>query len=355
MGKIFELINRDTKQKNESKRMTVLIRQLLLMFIALSLFHLFIDISLLKSLQGALVWVAMLVVDAVTLWASYNTSKRFILAIFIIQKTGWIISSTLVFGWESGFQYFIILLMIVYSFGEAGYTKKKLFFDFFCFTLIVVFLEFLKGEGGRISIENADKSIQVFNALAFVAMVAIVSISFSKESQQMEDKLITYNNQLKEQASVDALTGLYNRRSTMEFINRLINEKRVFSICIGDIDFFKKVNDTYGHDFGDTVLVAISEVMRNQVLSYGLVSRWGGEEFLIIFVDQNGDEAYVNLSHVRDTVKAIKLNHIKDEVTVTMTYGLTEYDTSKSFEENIKDADEKLYMGKQTGRDKIVY
>ena len=84
MGKIFELINRDTKQKNESKRMTVLIRQLLLMFIALSLFHLFIDISLLKSLQGALVWVAMLVVDAVTLWASYNTSKRFILAIFII-------------------------------------------------------------------------------------------------------------------------------------------------------------------------------------------------------------------------------------------------------------------------------
>ena len=112
MGKLFELINRDTKQKNESKRMTVLIRQLLLMFICLSLFHLFIDFALLKSIQGALVWVAMLAVDAVTLCASYYTSKRFILAIFIIQKTVWLVSATLLFGWDSGFQFFIILLMI---------------------------------------------------------------------------------------------------------------------------------------------------------------------------------------------------------------------------------------------------
>ena len=355
MGKISELINKDTKQKNESKRMTVIIRQLLLISVALSLFHLFLDISILKSLQGSLVWVAMLIVDGITLYASYHTSKRFILAVFVMQKTVWIVTATLMFGWDSGFQFFLILLMIMYSFGEAGYNRKKLFFDFVCFTLFVVFLEFFKGDPGRINIENADRTIQVINALAFVSMVAIVSFSFSKESQQMEDKLITYNNQLKEQASVDALTGLYNRRSTMEFINGLIAQNRVFSICIGDIDFFKKVNDTYGHDFGDTVLVAISEVMRNQVLAYGLVSRWGGEEFLIVFVDLNGDDAYIKLSHLRETVKDIRLSHINDEVKVTMTYGLTEYDTSKSFEENIKEADEKLYMGKQDGRDKIVY
>ena len=221
--------------------------------------------------------------------------------------------------------------------------------------MFVIFLLYFKGSEGKISIENADKSIQVVNSLAFVIMVSIVSFSFSRESQQMEDKLISYNNQLKEQASIDALTGLNNRRSTMEFVNGLIKQRETFSICIGDIDFFKKINDSYGHDFGDTVLVAISEALREETEHDGFVARWGGEEFLIIFLGVNGDEAYVKLSNIRERIKSIRLNHSIDEVRVKMTYGLTEYDFTKSFEENVKEADEKLYLGKQNGRDMIVY
>jgi len=159
---------------------------------------------------------------------------------------------------------------------------------------------------------------------------------------------------------LDGLTGLYNRRQfeiglEQEF-NRTKRHPSDFSLAILDIDFFKKVNDTYGHDFGDTVLAAISELLKKQTAAYGgFVARWGGEEFLIIFHDMNGDEAYVHLNEIYDAIKNLKLNYNDDEVRITMTYGLTEYDLASSFEDNVKEADEKLYLGKQSGRDKIVY
>ena len=355
MGKLFDLINKDTKHKNESKRMTVIIRQLIITFMGLSVFHLFIDAFFVKSFKGVILWMVMLAVDALTMYISYQASKSVILALFTLQKVLWIMAAVLLFGWEGGFQFFLILLVIVYSFGEAGYNRKKLLFSFVSFALFVIFLLFFKGNPARIPLEHADKSVQVVNALAFVIMVSIISFSFSKESQHMEDKLISYNNQLRKQASVDALTSLYNRRSTMEIVNDIVLQRRVMSICIADIDFFKKINDSYGHDFGDTVLVAISEVLKKQTEDYGFVARWGGEEFLIVFADLNGDDAYIKLSGIRDAVKDLTLTHGKEEVKLKMTYGLTEYDYSKSFEDNIKDADEKLYLGKQNGRDMIVY
>jgi len=355
MGKLIDLINKDTRHLNESKRMTVIIRQMIITFMGLSVFHLIIDAFFLKSFKGVILWMGILAVDALTMYISYQASKHVILAVFTVQKLLWITVSVLMFGWEGGFQFFLILLVIVYSFGEAGYNRKKLLFSFVGFALFVIFLLFFKGNPAGIPLENADKSVQVVNALAFVIMVSIVSFSFSKESQHMEDKLISYNNLLKKQASVDALTSLYNRRSTMEIVNDIILQRRVMSICIGDIDYFKKINDTYGHDFGDTVLVAISDVIKKETEDSGFVARWGGEEFLIIFTDLNGDDAYIKLSHIKDAVKNLVLHYGQEEVRLRMTYGLTEYDYSKSFEDNIKDADEKLYLGKQNGRDRIVY
>ena len=335
--------------------MTVIIRELIIVFMCLSLFHFFVDAIVLKSVPGMVFWAVMLAVDALTFGISYSASKLIILTIFILQKAVWITVSMLLFGWEGGFQFFLILLLIMYSFGEAGYSRKKVIFGFCGFVIFVIFLFFFKGHPSKISIESADRSIQVVNALAFVAMVSIVSFSFSKESQQMEDKLISYNNQLRKQASVDALTGLYNRRSTMEFVDDFVLQKRVLSICIADIDFFKNINDTYGHDFGDTVLVEISKVLKDEVGQSGLVSRWGGEEFLILLLDVNGDEAYVKISNIRDRVKNTPISHSKDTIQIKMTYGLTEYDFAKSFDGNVKEADEKLYLGKQNGRDMIVY
>nr|MCR5847280.1 GGDEF domain-containing protein [Lachnospiraceae bacterium] len=142
---------------------------------------------------------------------------------------------------------------------------------------------------------------------------------------------------------------------TNEFIKSLVREGMVFSICMCDIDFFKRINDTYGHDFGDDVLVAISYIFKKMESEGGYISRWGGEEFLMIFPGLNGDEAYIKVYDIYNEIKKVVVPYGEENVSITMTYGLTEFDLGKSTEENIKEVDEKLYMGKQTGRDRIVY
>ena len=353
MGKLSELISKDTNNKNETKRMTVLIRKLCLSFLLLSVFNLPINALLLHSFLGSMIWVGMIVVDILTLYISYNSSKRTLLRVFIIQKILWITASVLIYGWEGGFQFFLILLIILYSFGEAGYNNKKLIFNFICFVLFIFFFLFYKGKNGTVNIDGIERIIAVFSTLLFCTDVAFVATSFSQESQENEEKIVQYNKQLEREAGEDALTGLKNRRSTSEFIRSLVKNQATFSICICDIDYFKKVNDTYGHEFGDDVLVAISDILKKKEGVFA--SRWGGEEFLLVFPGLNGDEAYLKVNEIRNEVKALVVPHGENNISVTMTYGVTEYALTNPLEENIKEVDEKLYMGKQSGRDRIVY
>lgn len=355
MGKISEFINKETQIKNETKRMTVIIRKLCLSFVVLSLIHLFLNIVFLHSWIGALIWSGMIVADILTLVVSYHAPKGVVLAVFIGQKVAWILTSIIFYGWEGGFQFFLILLVVLYSFGEAGYTKKKLLFNFACFVLFAAFLVFFKGKAAMIPMDGFDKTIQILNTLVFCLSVALVSLSFSKETQENEEKIIKYNEQLKQEAGEDALTGLKNRRNTSEYVKTLVLAKETFSICLCDIDFFKKVNDTYGHEFGDEVLKKIAEVFRDTAKDSAYISRWGGEEFLLIFPGLNGDDAYLKVNEIRDEIKKMAIPNGEDTISITMTYGLTEYNLNKSAIENVKEVDEKLYMGKQAGRDRIVY
>ena len=166
-----------------------------------------------------------------------------------------------------------------------------------------------------------------------------------------------YNDKLKQQASTDQLTGLKNRRSALDFIESL-NKAEVtegVSLAMCDIDFFKKVNDTYGHDAGDEVLKFVANKMVEESGETAFVSRWGGEEFLIIFPDCNGDHAFIILEKLRKTLKNSVIKVDEAEIKITMTFGLAEYSFNEDVDSVIKEADEKLYMGKQNGRNQVVY
>lgn len=174
----------------------------------------------------------------------------------------------------------------------------------------------------------------------------------------MEGKLVAYNEQLKEQATTDALTKLYNRRKAMEYLGGLSEDfmrKGGFSICICDIDHFKMINDNYGHDFGDIVLREVSLIIKEEMKDRGLVARWGGEEFLLIFSRDNGDDAFLILEKIRWKIKKYCFDENDKKVNVTMTFGLAEYDFANGVDFTIKEADKKLYMGKSAGRDRIIF
>ena len=162
---------------------------------------------------------------------------------------------------------------------------------------------------------------------------------------------------LREQNVIDQLTGLKNRRGFFDAYDSKIltgikDEKSSAIIC--DIDFFKKVNDTYGHNVGDGVLVHIADVLQKNTESIGEVFRWGGEEFIILLPKMDLKNALEVAENIRCKVQESECNYQNVVVKVTMSFGVTELDSSKTSTDNIKIADDNLYRAKQEGRNRVI-
>ena len=175
---------------------------------------------------------------------------------------------------------------------------------------------------------------------------------------QAEDKLRRINENLERMANIDTLTGLSNRRHMNEYLAGLVFEynrsNKVFTMAIGDIDFFKKVNDTYGHDTGDYVLSTAAALFKKFMKDKGHVARWGGEEFLFAFENMDLDKAYRFLDELRHEIEKTPMDFKEFHFNITMTFGIEEFNPRLGIESTINRADGKLYKGKQGGRNRVV-
>lgn len=155
----------------------------------------------------------------------------------------------------------------------------------------------------------------------------------------------------------DSLTELFNRRSgdrkLRQAIQKGISQNIPYCLAIGDIDFFKKVNDTYGHECGDLVLKNVAAKLRQHMYTKGFAARWGGEEFLLVFDHMTAEEAYHELSALLDDIRAMESDFDGQTINVTMTFGLAEGDTD-NITMLLRNADTKLYEGKTNGRNRVV-
>lgn len=173
------------------------------------------------------------------------------------------------------------------------------------------------------------------------------------------EKRIKAEALLKNAAQYDFLTSTVNRRGLIHIFNKyiLVNSKARIPIFIamGDIDFFKIFNDTYGHAAGDKVLVEIAAIMQRHIKSDEVVCRWGGEEFVLMLVGRDHDEAMQVTEKIR---REIAENVILWENSIilhtTMTFGISEYTQDENFEKTIINADHALYIGKTSGRNQVV-
>jgi diguanylate cyclase (GGDEF)-like protein len=163
-------------------------------------------------------------------------------------------------------------------------------------------------------------------------------------------------------ATLDALTGFYNRRQLEERIKQEVsNAKRQKAPLCGimtDIDFFKKVNDTYGHAVGDLVLKTIAKVIRSQLREYDIAGRYGGEEFSILLPFTKIEEAQMVAERLREN-QAIDISKVNKEcdikeIHVTLSLGIYEMQKDDNDEDLLKKADKALYQAKNTGRNKVV-
>ncbi|KWT91777.1 GGDEF domain-containing protein [Candidatus Magnetominusculus xianensis] len=209
-------------------------------------------------------------------------------------------------------------------------------------SMAVVQLVFDKGSGHDVKMV----ATKISTALHYIA--ASLSAIGAKKLQ----------NELKELSTTDALTGLNNRRYLEQYVEIIVSgvlrRKTTIAILMCDIDFFKQVNDTYGHDAGDTVLKTISEVLRGGIRNSDIIVRYGGEEFLMILHDVEGSIETM-AENIRKKIEGTQIPIGQTTLKKTISIGISEFPTdSGNFFEAVKYADIALYQAKQTGRNKLV-
>lgn len=162
-----------------------------------------------------------------------------------------------------------------------------------------------------------------------------------------------YEKKLKDIAHTDRLTGLYNRHFMMTKLEDTIRDGGEMFIAMIDIDNFKKINDTYGHNAGDYVLETLSDLMRAN-LKGSDISRWGGEEFLILSDGNAKDIGLGKLEALRKTVEDHDFVFEDQKMIITITSGIAGFHQELSVDQWVKKADDRLYFGKNNGKNRVV-
>jgi len=157
----------------------------------------------------------------------------------------------------------------------------------------------------------------------------------------------------------DTLTQLYNRRVLDEIlvqeINRAERSKQGLAVAIADLDNFKLINDTHGHEAGDLALIELARVLREEIRTTDFVGRWGGEEFLFIFPDTSCSGALIVIERVRKSVEELIIPVGNITIRLTVSIGLSYHKDHYEQKNIIDEADKAMYRAKELGKNRCEY
>ena len=184
--------------------------------------------------------------------------------------------------------------------------------------------------------------------------VFTITILLNVQQKKQEEELTRLSKQLEQAADHDALTGLYNRRYLNQYLEKLEEKgkKETYAALI-DLDYFKKINDEYGHIFGDEVLIEFAKILEQNLTEDGIAVRFGGEEFMLILPDVTEDEIRHMLAKMSADYKLFGKQKKNREF--TFSCGVEQYADGMDVSDVYRQADEKLYFAKENGRDCICF
>lgn len=175
------------------------------------------------------------------------------------------------------------------------------------------------------------------------------------ELRKMNEQMEASMRKLNSLAYRDPLTGLYNRRYVEEQLqDQIIHGQTQTALMMCDVDDFKHINDYYGHEVGDVVLIGIANIIESADSSLHAI-RWGGEEFLIILSGKNKEEVFQTSEQIRKSIERFSFSSKQTPFHCTISIGLTMYDNSYTFKQNLEKADEALYIGKRSGKNCVIW
>ncbi|RFQ38283.1 GGDEF domain-containing protein [Pseudomonas sp. ATCC 13867] len=178
-------------------------------------------------------------------------------------------------------------------------------------------------------------------------------------SDRYQDMMRDLNVALREAATHDPLTGIANRRLLMERLReeseRAQRHHDTYVLAMLDVDHFKQVNDIWGHDIGDRVLVEIGRAIQAALRQYDLCGRWGGEEFLLLLPETRLADAAAIIERVRNDIRCLAVRVGTDALSVTASFGVAEHQPGESYSQTVSRADAALLDAKRSGRDKCAF
>ena len=271
-------------------------------------------------------------------------------------------AATYILGIGYGFNLYLIGLLAASYFASYIFStgKKQIAIVRFLVITIVAFLVSALLSGFHDPILGVDRgfSYELINWINFVTCacaLVLFSATFMSRINVLENRLKSQNKEFKKMSMRDTLTGLVNRRYLRNKYTELDAKGEVYSVIIADIDDFKKVNDTYGHETGDKVLVAVSKVFKEFVRGSDYVCRWGGEEILILMPVCTKKQAKRVGVQLLEEIQTAKVESAKGEtVRITITMGLADSTEGDQFMQAFRVADRRLYQGKRSGKNCIV-
>lgn len=301
-----------------------------------------------------------------TIWYFHHDGRREDLAVLVcfLEATVFATVSTLLAGWQWHFQDWMIAFS-VFGLMVPWETRRYFYILAFCNVLIYVLL-FVKMQLGTTpdDFQEGYTFFSLANITGFFFFLFFTAKVFGwsnmAELSLLRDQMVKMETIVR----TDPLTGMMSRRHMEETLQNIADEfallDRDFYVVFTDVDNFKRINDTYGHDVGDQALITIAKTLRNALPLDSAVGRWGGEEFVIL-LHNHTDNAYDGfdyarsmLEYARQKVQEVDFFHQGEKIPLTITMGGVNSRPFKTVPEMIAAADQQMYAGKQSGKNRVV-
>jgi diguanylate cyclase (GGDEF)-like protein len=280
---------------------------------------------------------------------------------YIVISSGFILSTALA-GSSGAIENIHTLLFIPLLGATIYFERRRTIFACLCFGLSMIYL-LLAFPRYFMYMETIDylPTLAISGAGCLIAYGiykrSLEAVDQMREQTTVQEGLLAKKNAAERLAFYDTLTGIYNHKSFQEHLENYIKESRykgiLLHLALIDIDFFKSVNDTYGHWAGDGVLRTFGRILREQLPNEAIPARYGGEEFAVIFVGLRDEEVLSALENVRQLMEKTEHPELSGR-NVTISIGLRGFLEAEDTKETLfVKADDALYKAKRTGRNKI--
>ncbi len=357
MYNYYRLFRAGNKRPQDQKEMTSGLTLGITSFLLLLIHLMFLVYFYSRSITPMILLnMASVICYIFALQANYHHHSTTCSLIMVIEVSIYCLVSTYFIGWNAGTQNFLPIMVapchLIFNHSRIRayiYSSILSLSMVGCYVISRVFTPVLTIDFSVLLFMNT-----VVCMIGAVLVVAVLDFSHRVTFAYFQDRI----DSLTGEANKDVLTHMWNRRYGQQYLEKLFidnSTRQGAFIGMVDIDYFKRINDTYGHTVGDSVLKQLAKLMFDNFRSTDVACRWGGEEFLIILNNTTHSGAFRAFDHFRTVVEQSTLKAGDANISITITIGYSWCMDSNNYTGCINQSDQALYYGKRNGRNKTVY